>query len=255
MDTILLLLLSVTFTASFASFIISFIMVITVILTYKFGINPDNISVMIASSLGDLITFVVMNENTLDVLKFGWFALFAAMLISNCAGIVFHRSIQSFPDITSLQLVVNGAAGNLVGVQISRLSTELHRNAKTGELPCSILEYLIFTRALLGEGKEAQASRILLIIGLCGHSLFISLILVYTSSSMLFLSFIVSYLVAIFLQITLLLYFGQFTVHLLWKFKFDPDNYSIPLLTSFGDLLGTVFLAVAFKIAIQFHGP
>lgn len=60
MDTILLLLLSVTFTASFASFIISFIMVITVILTYKFGINPDNISVMIASSLGDLITFVVM---------------------------------------------------------------------------------------------------------------------------------------------------------------------------------------------------
>ena len=37
-------------------------------------------------------------------------------------------------------------------------------------------------------------------------------------------------------------------VYWIWRRGKDPDNYSIPYLTAFGDLLGTGLLALAFHL-------
>jgi solute carrier family 41 len=44
----------------------------------------------------------------------------------------------------------------------------------------------------------------------------------------------------------LLLYIAHVITHLMWKWKIDPDNATIPYLTSLGDLIGSSLLAVAF---------
>ena len=48
------------------------------------------------------------------------------------------------------------------------------------------------------------------------------------------------------MQVSLLLYAAHILVHLMWRWKMDPDNSAIPYLTSLGDLLGSSLLALAF---------
>lgn len=35
-------------------------------------------------------------------------------------------------------------------------------------------------------------------------------------------------------------------IHVMWKYKIDPDNSAIPYLTALGDLFGSSLLAIAF---------
>lgn len=44
----------------------------------------------------------------------------------------------------------------------------------------------------------------------------------------------------------LLLYIAHIMIHIMWKYKIDPDNSAIPYLTALGDLSGSVLLALAF---------
>ena len=48
------------------------------------------------------------------------------LVISSLGGKILNVTLTLYPDIASLQPVVNGVAGNLVAVQASRLSTQLH---------------------------------------------------------------------------------------------------------------------------------
>lgn len=43
-------------------------------------------------------------------------------------------------------------------------------------------------------------------------------------------------------------------VRLMWRKALDPDNFSIPYLTALGDLLGTGFLAICFRLVWLIHG-
>lgn len=45
-----------------------------------------------------------------------------------------------------------------------------------------------------------------------------------------------------------LLFIAHVIVHQMWKCRMDPDNSAIPYLTSLGDLLGSVFLGLAFFV-------
>lgn len=47
-------------------------------------------------------------------------------------------------------------------------------------------------------------------------------------------------------QVMVLLYLAYILVHYMWRQKKDPDNAAIPYLTALGDLLGSVFLGLAF---------
>lgn len=55
----------------------------------------------------------------------------------------------------------------------------------------------------------------------------------------------------IIVQVVILLYVAGLMVQWLWKRGLDPDNFSIPYLTALGDLLGTGFLALSFKLVLM----
>ncbi len=56
-------------------------------------------------------------------------------------------------------------------------------------------------------------------------------------------------------KVFILLYICYNLVHILWSFGVNPDNASIPILTSLGDLLGSAFLLVIFIILEKINDP
>jgi hypothetical protein len=68
------------------------------------------------------------------------------------------------------------------------------------------------------------------------------------ASASLTVSFVVTYLLVIVIQISCLLYAAHILVPFLWKMKLDPDNAAVPALMATADLLGTVFLTTAYFV-------
>lgn len=56
---------------------------------------------------------------------------------------------------------------------------------------------------------------------------------------------------AVTMQVGILLYVASLMVRWLWSRGLDPDNFSIPYLTALGDLLGTGFLALSFRLIVM----
>ena len=61
-----------------------------------------------------------------------------------------NQTISKFPKIASFQPVINGVAGNLVGVHASRLSTNLHQKKKSDEENNTIMSSDETEKLLLG---------------------------------------------------------------------------------------------------------
>ena len=74
------------------------------------------------------------------------------MVISSLGGTILNQTIVKFPKVASYQPVINGVAGNLVGVQASRLSTALHQQKKTEESPTQDSETELLLLALVVPG-------------------------------------------------------------------------------------------------------
>ena len=53
-------------------------------------------------------------RHTRDVLKYGWFAVLAAMCISSGGGYVLRHAILRFPGIALFQPIINGKWGILI---------------------------------------------------------------------------------------------------------------------------------------------
>lgn len=155
---------SSTVTASLASFALGGIMISVVVIWKKCGVNPDNVSIPIAASLGDItclgflalisnsllplqgsnvwipvVIFVVLlvllpawvvlaykNKYTKDVLFSGWMPIIGAMVISSVGGNILDAAIKQFSDMAAFQPLMNGVGGNLAAIQASRMSTYLH---------------------------------------------------------------------------------------------------------------------------------
>ncbi|KAJ8951426.1 hypothetical protein NQ318_006855 [Aromia moschata] len=154
MKHVLLLCASSIVTAFGASFILGLVMIGVIIFSRYFNINPDNVATPIAASLGDLTTLACLslivlglvlvpvwawiasqNEHTHKVLFSGWSPVIMAMVISSIGGLILDFTVAQFKGVAVFQLVINGVGGNLVAVQASRISTELHSLAKPGQLP------------------------------------------------------------------------------------------------------------------------
>lgn len=60
---------------------------------------------------------------------------------------------------------------------------------------------------------------------------------------------------AISFQICTLLYIAHIMIHVMWKYKIDPDNSAIPYLTALGDLFGSSLLAIAFLFMTSIGYP
>jgi len=289
----LLMCASSVVTASLASFILGIVMVIVIAMSRRFSVNPDNVATPIAAALGDLVTlsllafvanffnnsgalmaviillgYVVVtpfcfkraknNVDTCDILYNGWTPVLSAMVISSMGGKILNNVISKFPDIAVFQPVINGVAGNLVGIQASRISTELHRTSKLGKLPkdittCNLINpFFTFSISCCSfspmMSNNAVAAGVLLLLVVPGHLVFNLAIGISQGFHILSPVFLIMYLLAALLQVGSLLHIANMMVHRMWSHGINPDNSAIPYLTALGDLMGGAFLAAVFQI-------
>lgn len=93
----------------------------------------------------------------------------------------------------------------------------------------------------------------LLVLAVVGQIIFMVVAdFVYQGLVTIQLAFGLTYIICSVFQVMVLLYLAYILVHYMWKLKKDPDNAAIPYLTALGDLLGSVFLGLAFVILSLF---
>ncbi|XP_064218187.1 solute carrier family 41 member 3 isoform X2 [Aotus nancymaae] len=282
-----LLCASSVLTAFLAAFALGVLMVCIVIGARRLGVNPDNIATPIAASLGDLITLSILalvssffyrhKENQyltplvclsfvaltplwiliakqsppiVKILKFGWFPIILAMVISSFGGLILSKTIakQQYKGMAIFTPVISGVGGNLVAIQTSRISTYLHMWSTPGVLPLQMKKFWPNPcSTFCTSGINSISARVLLLLVVPGHLIFFYIIYLVEGQSVTnSQTFVVLYLLAGLIQVAILLYLAEVMVRLTWHQALDPDNHCIPYLTGLGDLLGTGLLALCF---------
>uniref|UniRef100_A0AAQ5YK30 Solute carrier family 41 member n=1 Tax=Amphiprion ocellaris TaxID=80972 RepID=A0AAQ5YK30_AMPOC len=275
-------------TAFIAALFLGLVMVAVIIGSRKAGINPDNVATPIAASLGDLITLSVLagvsslffymwylpavvcgfflllipawvtiasqSPPIKEVLKSGWQPVILAMTISSIGGLILDKTVSNpnFEGMAVFTPVINGVGGNLVAIQASRMSTYLHYWSVPGALPNKMNANCPGPCATFcSSDVNSRSARVLLSLVVPGHLLFLYTIhLLQGGHTAMMPIFIICYLFAALLQVVILLYVAGLMVRWLWRKGLDPDNFSIPYLTALGDLLGTGFLALSFRLLL-----
>ncbi|CAK9826057.1 Solute carrier family 41 member 1 [Anthophora retusa] len=279
-------------TATSSCFILDFVMIAVIMISYRCKMNPDNLATPLAASFGDVVSLSVLsaiasalfhrmtlepcllygilgcyflilpvwiyvvlkNKYTRNVLTSGWIPVLSALFISGFGGLVLDRVVNSFHGFVIFQPIINGIGGNLVSVQASRISTTLHQTTIMGILPPHSKIFVAPWTALFKGTPYAKTSRILICMAIVGELIFIFLAdYIKHGVSTVNVYFVVSYIVVAVLQVLLLLYVAHIIIHAMWRYKIDPDNSAIPYLTALGDLSGTIFLAAAFWFLISIH--
>ncbi|XP_034393548.1 solute carrier family 41 member 1 [Cyclopterus lumpus] len=186
-----------------------------------------------------------------EVLRSGWQPVIVAMSISSFGGLILDRTVSdpNFKGMAVFTPVINGVGGNLVAIQASRVSTYLHFWSIPGVLPYKMRQHwpnpcITF----FSSGLNSKSARVLLMLVVPGHLVFLYAIsLLQGDEAPITVAFTLCYLCAALLQVTILLYFADLIIRMMWRRRLDPDNFSIPYLTALGDLLGTGFLALCFR--------
>ncbi|KAK7871361.1 hypothetical protein R5R35_006072 [Gryllus longicercus] len=275
-------------TSSIASLVLGLITATVIVVSRWLKINPDNVATPIAASLGDITSLALLswvatmmydaidksywispvviicyilvipfwvwiakkNKYTSSVLYSGWTPVVVAMLISTSGGLMLHKLLSRYPQMAALQPVINGVGGNLVSVQASRLSTELHQHSEPGTLPPGSQICITPSQACCSRQPHAMTAQVLMLLVIPGHLLFLSIISSkYLQRDALDLTplFVVTYLFVAFFQVAILLYVAYILTYFFWKRHTDPDNSTIPYLTALGDLLGIGLLGISFE--------
>ncbi|XP_072383744.1 solute carrier family 41 member 3-like [Diabrotica undecimpunctata] len=283
----LLLATASTLTATMSCFILDLVLVTIITISRKFKLNPDNIATPMAASIGDVVSLTTLsvwarflfsihdthswvmmvilafyivillpawvyivrkNEYTKEVLSHGWLPVITALFISGSGGLILDLAVDKFKGYTVFQPIINGLGGNLVSVQASRISTMLHKTSFEGVIPLHTKQWVTPFQALIRGVLPAKSARLLLLISVPGHIVFVYLADLINSKGVSNINpyFLATYVTVAILQIVLLLYLCHLLVHTMWRLRIDPDNSSIPYLTALGDLLGSTFLLVGF---------
>ncbi|CAB3379644.1 Hypothetical predicted protein [Cloeon dipterum] len=168
LDHALLLCTSSLVTASIVHFTLGAITICVIYYSRKCNINPDNVAIPIATSLGDLASVLVIflsttllysaeenlrwiatlifvglaflavfcfryakcNEHTQEMLKrdWWWLPMMVAIAINVIGVFVLQKTVKKFKRFAVFQTVINGSCSNLVAVQASKISTFLHEH-------------------------------------------------------------------------------------------------------------------------------
>uniref|UniRef100_A0A2K5MSX0 Solute carrier family 41 member n=1 Tax=Cercocebus atys TaxID=9531 RepID=A0A2K5MSX0_CERAT len=275
-----LLCASSVLTAFLAAFALGVLMICIVIGARKLGVNPDNIATPIAASLGDLITLSILalvssffyrhkdnryltplvclsfaaltpvwvliakqSPPIMKILKFGWFPIILAMVISSFGGLILSKTVskQQYKGMAVFTPVICGVGGNLVAIQTSRISTYLHMWSAPGVLPLQMKKFWPNPCSTFCTSEiNSMSARVLLMLVVPGHLIFFYIIYLVQGQSVInSQTFVVLYLLAGLIQVTILLYLAEVMVRLTWHQAMDPDNHCIPYLTGCGLLAGS----------------
>ncbi|XP_029457205.1 solute carrier family 41 member 3 isoform X4 [Rhinatrema bivittatum] len=198
------------------------------------------------------IAVAKQNPSIGEVLKSGWQPVIVAMSISSIGGLILDKTVTNpnFEGMAVFTPVINGVAGNLVAIQASRISTFLHFWSTPRVLPHKMRQHWPSPcTTFFSAGVNSTSSRVLFLLVVPGHLVFLYTINLLQGGHMsITLTFVLFYLAAALLQVGILLYIADLIVRLMWRKGLDPDNFSIPYLTALGDLLGTGFLALCFRM-------
>ncbi|XP_069694265.1 solute carrier family 41 member 1 [Periplaneta americana] len=281
-------------TATSSCFVLDLVMIGVIVVAYRLHMNPDNLATPVAASIGDVVSitllaqiassffrfhdtaywillvvivayllllpiwvFIVLrNQYTRPVLTSGWIPVLSALFISGLGGLVLDSVVEKYKSFVVFQPIINGIGGNLVSVQASRISTMLHQTSLPGIIPPHSTLCVTPWAALFKGLPHASTARILISMNLIGQVVFLfTADYIHWGQSTVTAAFVLSYLTVTLLQVMILLYIAHLLIHLMWKWKVDPDNSSIPFLTAFGDVLGTSLLALAFFFLDTLHLP
>ncbi|KYN34705.1 Solute carrier family 41 member 2 [Trachymyrmex septentrionalis] len=289
-----LLTVSCMCTATSSCFILDFVLIAVIMISYRYKMNPDNLATPLAASIGDVVSIgilsavasdfynrlyieiwvlyivigmyflllpiwiiiVLKNKYTRTVLKSGWVPILSALLISGGGGLVLERTIDSFKGSEVFQPVINGIGGNLVSVQASRMSTMLHQSSILGILPPHDRICVTPWHALLVGSIYAKTARLLLAMAVPGQLIFVFIAnALNPGNCSIHAYFVFFYVTVSLIQVMLLLYTAHIIIHAMWRCKIDPDNSAIPYLTALGDLSGSLLLALAFCLVYWIERP
>ncbi|OXU23106.1 hypothetical protein TSAR_014010 [Trichomalopsis sarcophagae] len=281
----LLMMASSICTATSSCFILDFAMIAVIMGAHRSRMNPDNLATPLAASIGDIVSisvlsaiasalykrldheiwilysiiavFVILlpiwicivlkNKYTKHVLTSGWTPVISALFISGLGGLILDQAVDRLQGFVIFQPIINGIGGNLVSVQASRISTMLHQSTLIGILPPWTKTWVSPWKALFHGEPSAKTARLLISMSIPGHIAFsFAADYIRWGKSTIHIYFVLSYLTVAVLQVMLLLYVAHIMIHVMWKYKIDPDNSAIPYLTALGDLSGSLLLAAAF---------
>ncbi|XP_077582042.1 solute carrier family 41 member 1-like [Stigmatopora nigra] len=187
-----------------------------------------------------------------EILRSGWQPVILSMSVSSIGGLILDKTVSNpnFEGMAVFTPITNGVGGNLVAIQASRMSTYLHYRSVPGALPFKMTTGCSGPcAAFCSSDVNSKSARVLVILVVPGHILFLYVIhLLQAGHTVMTAAFIICYLLAALLQVVILLHVANVMVRWLWQRGLDPDNFSIPYLTALGDLLGTAFLAISFRL-------
>ncbi|KAG2236087.1 hypothetical protein INT48_006103 [Thamnidium elegans] len=250
--------------ASFSSAILGIFMCALILICRKFDVDPDNIACPMASSIGDIVTLVLLastasilqnqmesifstlvflvmfslipvfglivwkNKHVKKLLFSGWTPLIVAMVISSLAGILLEAYVEQFKGVALLTPVLIGLAGNLGSIYASRISTCLHAETKES--------YKVVELTLLAMNVPVQV-------------VFMIIIWAFAMGQLQYnFWFFFSYFVISMICTWICLKIGKVMTLAFWKMGYDPDNYVIPYLTASIDVIGTILLVSVFSV-------
>ncbi|KAH7937197.1 hypothetical protein HPB49_008673 [Dermacentor silvarum] len=239
MRNALMLCASSLVTASVASLVLGSVMIGVVILSRKHHINPDNVAIPVAASLGDLTTLALLCRSW-DVRLYLCVVIFFLLFIPLWVLIARSNAYTSSVLCSGWIPIISAMA---ISRRTSRLSTYLHQRTKIGARP--LLQAgggicLDPCSAFFGKGRNARTARVLMMMVLPGHLVFTYTISFVRPSRMA--------VTPVFMLVFLLLYLSRCMVYWMWARQIDPDNAAIPYLTALGDLLGIGLLALSFHL-------
>lgn len=198
------------------------------------------------------VLIVKQNPPIMKILKFGWLPIILAMVISSFGGLILNKTIskRQYNGMAIFTPIICGVGGNLVAIQTSRISTFLHMWSTPGVLPLCMKKFWPNLCSIFCTSEiNSVSARVLLFLAVPGHLIFFYIIYLVEGPSVPHSkTFMVFYLLAGLVQVTVLLYLAEVLVRLTWHQALDPDNHCIPYLTGLGDLLGTGLLAICFLI-------
>ncbi|KZO90397.1 hypothetical protein CALVIDRAFT_490557, partial [Calocera viscosa TUFC12733] len=268
--------------ASLSAVILGSFMCALVLLCRHWSLDPDNITSPLAACLGDLLTLSLLaiiatvllpivssplpallstafgllgliaflrtrkNADVWPLLNDGWSALFGAMLISACAGMVLDWFVRDYDGFGMMAIVIGGVPGSVGSVFVSRLSTALHAAAEAAAQSTEGTE----------DGSSSSSNRerpVVVGCTLLAVSLPVALLYLLFVWAVGWMSlpavFVVFFVIGFIATTALSLLVAYWLTHLFWRHQLDPDTYCLPIQSSIVDLLGPAILVLCYELA------
>ncbi|EDW76546.2 uncharacterized protein Dwil_GK19023 [Drosophila willistoni] len=275
-------------TSTVSSTILDSLLMGVILFSQRYHFNPDYLATPIVASIGDVvsisllslsaailydlsathvwisliimfcylflflpfwITLILNNIYTRQALKYAWIPLAAALFINEIGGYVLSSAVVQFKGFAVFSPIINGICGNLVCVQASNMGSIMHHRSELGTFPEGSRICESPWRVLLVGTIYSRVARILICISIPANALLVYVAdYFYKSYISVNVIFVASFVLTSLLQLLILLWTAHVLIHLLWRWKIDPDSSAIPYLTALGDCVGTSFLSIMFHL-------